>query len=103
MNEVRDAVRALESTARSWLDLVASQGLPLLKELPPLPSALSLLGGVLKERAPRRALLLLNAGIPLTLGTLFKDTKWLFFGALLGVLAIAWSALGKGATTARSS
>jgi hypothetical protein len=95
VNEVRDAVRTLESTARHWLDVVASHGLPRVTELPRLPSALSLLGGVLAERSPWRALLLLNAGIPLTLGALLMDVQWLFFVLLLGVLAVAWSTLRK--------
>lgn len=84
VNDVREAVRALEATARRWLEAVGVQGLPRLEALPYRPSAFSLLRGVLAQRALWSWPLILNAGLPLTLGALWKGWGWAFY-LMLGV------------------
>jgi hypothetical protein len=86
--DVRDAVRALESTARRWLDTVARHGLPRVKELPRLPSALSLLNGVLGRRSLWHWILANNAGVPLTAGALLLGWDWLFFALVIPALVL---------------
>lgn len=79
VNGIRDAVRALETTAQRWLETVGREGLPQVKALPPLPSARSLLRGVLARRDLRHWGLANAAGIPLTLGALLMGWQWIFY------------------------
>lgn len=86
MNVIRDTVRALEATAQRWLETAARQGLPRVRPLPPLPSAFSLLRGVLARRPMWQWGLANNAALPLTLGALMMGRPWIFFVLLVGAL-----------------
>jgi len=95
VNDVRDAVRALEPTAQRWLDVVARYGLPRVKELPRVPSALSLLNGVLSRRSLWHWILANNAGVPLVLGALWMGWTWGFIVLLMAALLLIRKASGK--------
>ncbi len=86
---VRESVRALDATAHRWLRAVDIHGLPQIEVLPPVPSALSLLRGVLARPPIRNPLLSLNAGIPPTLGALLLGWDWSFAGLVLIGLFLA--------------
>lgn len=87
--DVRDAVRALHAAGQHWREQVEAQGLPRVEALPEVPPPLSLLAGVLKDGELRRWVLVLNAGIPLTVAALWREGPWAFFGLLaLALLAL---------------
>jgi hypothetical protein len=95
VNDVREAVRALEPTAQRWLDVVARYGLPRVKELPRLPSALSLLNRILGRRSLWHWILANNAGVPLVLGALGMGWNWGFAVLLIAALFLTRKAAGK--------
>jgi hypothetical protein len=95
VNDIRDAVRALEPTAQRWLDVVARYGLPRVRALPQLPSAFSILGGVLKRRGVWHWLLANNAGLPLTAGVLLMELEWVYVVLLVAALPLIRKAARK--------
>ncbi|HYH98856.1 hypothetical protein [Hyalangium sp.] len=95
VNDIRDAVRALEPTGQRWLDVVARYGLPRVRALPQLPSALSLLGGVLKRRGVWHWLLANNAGLPLAAGALLMELEWVYVVLLVAALPLIRKAARK--------
>ena len=95
VNSIRDAIRALETTAQRWLETVSREGLPRIKALPRLPSARTLLRGVLARRALWHWGLANTAGIPLTLGALLMGWQWAFFVLLAAGVYLTRKAAGR--------
>jgi hypothetical protein len=89
VNEVREAVRALDATARRWLEVAGKHGLPQVQALPWQPSAFALLSDVLKQHRFWKWLRDLNLGIPLTMTALWVGGDWVFFGVLVVSLWLA--------------
>jgi hypothetical protein len=88
VNEVREAVRALNATARGWLEVAASHGIPRVQALN-WPLARWLLREVLRQRHAWKWLRYLNLGIPVTVGALWWGGGLAFFGVLMVSLWLA--------------
>jgi hypothetical protein len=89
VSEVREAARALDATARGWLEVARSHGLPKVEALN-WPSVWWLLQETLRQRHALKWLRYLNLGVPVSLGALIWGKEAAFFGVLALALLLAW-------------